>query len=162
METILLGLGLFHSTALADNIEKQKNRNQVIEFVKKNGVASFINNFAAPLFYPKKHQELEKAIHFIKQAGYKTSLKTLIAITKAMRDRENTCSVLANTSCPVLFIIGREDRIVPLETYTQQVFLPPQTSIHILKNVAHMGMLEAPGHTLAILLDFISQCRKYN
>jgi pimeloyl-ACP methyl ester carboxylesterase len=154
----LKGLGLFHSTALADSEEKRKVRNNVIEFVEKNGVVPYIENFVAPLFYAGRQQELAKEINFVKSIALKTPAKTLTEVVKAMRDRKARTNVLAKVECPVMFIIGREDTSVVFESYADQIILPWDTSVHIMSFTGHMGMFERPKETLAMTLSFVERC----
>jgi pimeloyl-ACP methyl ester carboxylesterase len=154
----LRGLGLFHSTALPDSDEKKKTRNNVVEFVEKNGVEVFIDSFVEPLFYNKRHDELRASIYQIKQIARKTPEKTVIEVTKAMRDRPDRTAVLTAADYPVLFVIGREDGAVPFESYMQQIALAPDTLVHILPETGHMGMYERKPETLAIVQYFAGYC----
>jgi pimeloyl-ACP methyl ester carboxylesterase len=156
----LQGLGLFHSTALADSDEKRKTRNNVIEFVEKNGVEPYINNFVEPLFYSGRKAEVQSAIDFVKNIALQTPQKTLIETVKAMRDRKNRTNVLAKVDCPVMFIIGREDTSVVFESYADQIVLPLDASIHIINRCGHMGMFEFPKETLAMMKHFVRRCWK--
>ncbi|MFX8852671.1 alpha/beta hydrolase, partial [Acinetobacter baumannii] len=58
---------------------------------------------------------------------------------------------------PVLFVIGTEDVAVPLQDILQQTYLPSCSYVHILKNIGHMGMLEATDEFNKHLLAFIKQ-----
>jgi pimeloyl-ACP methyl ester carboxylesterase len=156
----LQGLGLFHSTALADSDEKRKTRNNVIEFVEKNGVEPYINNFVEPLFYSGRKAEMQSSIGFVKNIALQTSSKALIETVKAMRDRKNRTNVLAKVDCPVMFIIGREDTSVVFESYADQIVLPLEASIHIINRCGHMGMFEFPKETLAMMKHFVRRCWK--
>jgi pimeloyl-ACP methyl ester carboxylesterase len=154
----LLGLGLFHSTALADSDEKKKTRNNVIEFVEKHGVEKFIESFVEPLFYSKRHTELQGSIYQVKQIASETPEMSVLEVTKAMRDRPERTAVLRNASYPVMFIIGREDGAVAFESYHQQVMLAPESFVHILPQTAHMGMYERKEETLNMIEFFTEYC----
>lgn len=152
----LAGLGLFHSNAFADTEEKKKSRNHVIQFVEKNGVTSFIENFVPPLFYEKHHKTLQKEMDFVKKMTLKTPQKSVIEVTKAMRDRKDQRHTLENLDCPILYIAGKQDTHVSMETYLAQVGLPKKTWVQFLDETAHMGMFERPEDTLKIVLSFLT------
>ncbi len=152
------GLGLIHSTALPDSEDKKKVRQNVIEFVEKNGVKPFIDNFVEPLFYHKRHDELQASIHYVQQIAFQTSLKTVVEVTKAMRDRPDRTQVLSQAKYPVLLAIGREDGAVPFETYIPQLTLAPDTLVHIWAETAHMGMYERPEEMRQLLHYFVDYC----
>ena len=46
----LTAFGLFNSSAFADGPEKKVNRNKLIDFIRKEGVAPFIKTFVPSLF----------------------------------------------------------------------------------------------------------------
>ena len=53
--------------------------------------------------------------------------------------------------------MGTEDAAVPMNDVLQQTALPDKSYIHILENVGHMSMLEAPEQLNRIMLAFINQ-----
>ena len=135
-------LALIHSSAFADSDEKKANRLKSIEFVKKNGALEFLKAVITDLFTetwavnnPEPVQtQIEKSSHFTDEA--------IIAYYQAMINRPDRTHVLKKFSKPMLFIIGERDKAVPFEQSMQQCYLPNQSHIHILRNSAHMGMLE--------------------
>lgn len=51
---------------------------------------------------------------------------------------------LEAAACPVLFILGTEDGLLPLEQAWKAAVKPATASVEVLSGVAHMGMFEAP------------------
>jgi pimeloyl-ACP methyl ester carboxylesterase len=150
---LFTGMVLFHSTALADTEEKKQSRDKVIEFVDKNGVEAFTSNSVLPLFADKGHA----AIPFVKTISAKAKATTLKGYTLAMRNRGDSQVVLRNFSRPILFIVGKEDPGIPVETVTSQAATLPHIEVEILDNVGHMGMFEAKSETLAMLRGFLAR-----
>ena len=72
-----------------------------------------------------------------------------------MINRPDRTAVLKNFGKPILFIIGEHDLAVPFQQSMQQCYLPGQAHIHILRNSAHMGMLEEADKVNRALLQFI-------
>ncbi|MBY0425744.1 MAG: alpha/beta hydrolase [Cytophagales bacterium] len=154
----LLGLGLFHSTVFADPEEKKLNRNKTIEFLKANGVPAFIEPFVPGLFYPKFRKNHADAIHKLIDIGLKTSASAIIATTEAMRDRKDRSEVIKSLNVPVLYIIGKNDNAVPLESSLLQIALPQTAHVLILDDTAHMGMFERKKETFQFLKGFVENC----
>lgn len=50
-------IGLFHSTAFADDGEKKEMRNRTITFLRKYGVEKFVTSFVPPLFFQKTEEQ---------------------------------------------------------------------------------------------------------
>jgi pimeloyl-ACP methyl ester carboxylesterase len=134
--------GLVHSSAFADSEEKKANRLKSIEFVKKNGAYEFLKAVIFDLFSetwaaanPETiERQVEKSKNFTDEA--------IIAYYQAMVNRPDRTHVLKNFPKPILFIIGEHDKAIPFEQSMQQCYLPNLSYIHILRNSAHMGMLE--------------------
>jgi pimeloyl-ACP methyl ester carboxylesterase len=145
------GLGLFHSTAMADTPEKKDSRTKVIQFINENGVLAFTSNFIQPLFADQNHP----AISVVREITTQSSAETVKGYTKAMRDRRDNRDVLTSFPGPVLIIGGDQDKGIPAETLHQQGLLNRKTSVHILPDTGHMGMFEKPEETLAMVRSFL-------
>jgi len=148
------GLGLFHSTALADTAEKKESRTKTVEFINKNGVLAFTSNFIQGLFADPNHT----AIASVKDITVKSAEETVIAYTLAMRDRPDRQQVLKSFEHPILLLGGEKDQGIPSESLRSQAQNCHLPDLHILPEVAHMGMFESPGETTEIVSRFIDRC----
>ncbi len=155
---MLLGIGLFHSSAFPDSEEKRQNRNKVIDYVERNGVEAFIRPFVPPLFFMRNRERCEKDIQKMIDIGLETPLETITHVTKAMRDREDRVPLLNTLSFPVLFIVGKEDGSVPLEYSLQQIQLPKRSVVYFFEETGHMGMFERKEETLKAVDAFVRYC----
>ena len=154
------GLGLFHSTAFADNEEKKQSRDKVAQYIQDKGVPAFTDNFVEPLFYAGNRQRLAGEIDKIKQQARLTSKEGAVSATMAMKERTDRTSVLKESKVPVLFIAGKKDTSIPLETSKEQFFFPSKSMIYILDHVGHMGMVEEKEECLTAVRAFIELCIK--
>ena len=155
---ILLGLGLLHSHPYRDSALKSKNRLKTIGFIQRHGIAPFAGHFVRNLFPPAFLVDHKQ---FVEELIHKTSMHhsdAVIAASHAMIERADRSHVLTNLACPTLFIVGRLDHAISAEDSLKQLSLPNVASVHILENVGHMGMFEAPVETLEIIVDFIDFC----
>ena len=153
----LSGLGLFHSTAYADDEEKKRNRTRSAIFVRQHGAGPFVKELYGKLFgadYHEKHQQ--DIVSITAQAISASGTEGIINACYAMRDREDTTSVLKKTGIPVLFIIGRQDQAVDPEKTLLLTNLPSHAETCILENAGHMGMFEAPGLCLEAISNWMS------
>ncbi|HSZ33683.1 MAG TPA: alpha/beta hydrolase [Puia sp.] len=135
-------LGLFHSSSYADSDEKKEARDKNIRFIQKHGSPLFIEQAIPGLFsdyFKSKYpEEIRKLIE--RYANFKED--SLVLYLNAMKNRPSTTSVLKSITKPVLFIMGEEDKAVPLKDALEQCHLPQISYIHILTQTAHMGMIE--------------------
>lgn len=151
------GFCLFHSTAYADTDERKLSRNKVIEFVSRNGVVPFIESFIPPLFYDHLNPHIPAVVALASQ----TKQETLIAYVEAMRDRPERVHVLEQFKNAVLFIAGEKDGGISPESVKKQSELNPQSILHILPEVAHMGMFEKERLTLELTRGFLLSQSRY-
>lgn len=148
------GFSLFHSTAKADTIEKKQNRDKVIAFVNKNGVAPFIETYVPGLFFNKENPAMRE----VYPIAYGTRQATLVAYAEAMRDRPSRRQVLDDFDKPVLIIAGEKDEIIPLDTLMDQAIQLRKGRLSILSDTGHMGMLESVNRSVEIVTQFVVAC----
>lgn len=153
---LLSGLVLFHSTALADTDEKKANRDKNQEFVRRHGLGKFMDSFIRPLFAPSNRDRLTEQQQLLETIGKATSKATIIGGLEAMKTRPDRTHVLKNAQFPVLFIGGKDDVAVPLDSLLPQLALPAQSHALLLRHVGHLGYLEEPELTRRAILNFAS------
>ena len=64
--------------------------------------------------------------------------------------------------CPVLFIVGKDDEVIPFDKSMEQTALPDIAHIHVLEGVGHMGMFEATKDTRKIIKQFVKFCSDFS
>lgn len=150
---LLTGLGLFHSSAYADDDAKKETRLKGIDFIKMNGPLAFLKTSIPGLFANEEKSRNEMEALLQKASAF--SGEALVQYYNAMIARPDRTGVLKKSKVPVLFIMGLHDKAVPFEHSLQQAHLPAISYINILKHSAHMGMLEEKGKALEALTYFL-------
>lgn len=149
----LIALGLFHSSAYADDAEKISIRKKGIAFIKKNGAAPFLESSIPNLFAdagnPLKQRLLLGAGDFSDHA--------LIHYYEAMISRPDSTRIIAGLAVPFLMIIGEKDKAVLFESALKQTNLANLSFIYILRKSGHMGMWEEKDKANKILAKFLDQ-----
>jgi pimeloyl-ACP methyl ester carboxylesterase len=135
-------LGLFHSSSYADSAEKKESREKNIRFIQKNGAALFVEQVIPGLFSDSFKAEHPEEIRKLIDRYANFSQDSLVLYLEAMKQRPVTTGVLKSITKPVLFIMGEEDKAVPIKDALEQCHLPRISYIHILTHTAHMGMIE--------------------
>lgn len=149
----LKGIGLFHSTAFADDEDKVGVRNKTVTFLKKFGTEPFVNSFLPQLFPEKKQEELKEIIDKLLQRARIISPQTVIAYTEAMRERSDRRNVLEDFAGKRFFIAGEFDSAIPIQNSRQHFNWV--TDYLELKETGHMGMFEKPNETLVYVDQFL-------
>jgi pimeloyl-ACP methyl ester carboxylesterase len=151
----LQGLGLFSSTAYADDEAKKQNRIEVAGKARKTTAADFVEGMLHNLFSEKYAAAHEHQIKYLKKYfGSVTTPEAIAQASLAMGKRTDTSDVLKNAKFPVLFIIGKHDKAVPPEKILPLTHLADQSVIQMI-DAGHMGMMEEPEKSQQVIREWI-------
>jgi len=148
----LTGFGLFHSSAYADDDAKLQTRKKAIDFIRSNGTDAFLKTTIPGLFYKPDNSE---DVNALIERGRSFKPEALIQYYEAMMARPDRTTILREAAVPVLFVMGEHDKAVPFKHSLEQSHLPGYSFIDILRNSAHMGMLEEAPKANKILANFL-------
>ncbi len=148
-------IGLLHSTAFEDDLEKKEMRNRILTFLKKHGAVKFVTSFVPQLFPEHRRIELAEAMEKAIEDGKRSSLEGLLAYTVAMRDRKDRMKVLQQFAGPKLLLAGTLDGSVKIESSRAQQ--GAYTHYTELEGVGHLGMVEEKEKTLAVVESFVKE-----
>lgn len=158
MGSRIQAIGLLHSTAYADDLEKKEMRNRTLTFLKKHGVSKFVTSFVPQLFPEHRRMELDDELARAIEDGKRSSLEGLIAYTIAMRDRVDRLAVLQQFAGPKLLMAGTVDGSVKIESSRAQQ--SAFTHYIELEGVGHLGMVEEKEKTLEVVQNFVREVLK--
>lgn len=145
---------LFQSTARADSAEKKKSRNQAIKLVKENH-KSFIRKAIPALFISSFRLQKRLQVNQLKKMALITSKQGIIAALEGMKIRPNREIILKFPPCPILFIAGKYDTVIPLKTIIEQCEHSSLVNYKIVPFAGHMAYLESPVVSFKILKQFL-------
>ncbi|HRI28854.1 MAG TPA: alpha/beta fold hydrolase [Chitinophagales bacterium] len=154
----LLGIMLFHSTAFADDETKRAGREAAINSIQQYGARPFLTHFFEALFTPRFALQQPDMVQAMKQRAAQLLPQTLTDVLQAMKQRPDYTHQLADFNFPVGFIAGAADTFVPWQKTLAECHLPKVSSLHILPDVGHAGMLEQPLQTLGMVKAFTDLC----
>jgi pimeloyl-ACP methyl ester carboxylesterase len=153
------GLGLFHSHPFADTDERRQARQRGIELVQSGRhdlyVAQLFPNLFSETFKKNNPHQVAQLIAW----GQQQSPEGIADALAAMRDRPDYRPVMARVACPFLLLLGKEDALIPPTDTLATAMLPRQSEAHLLPDVAHMGMYEAPADTWQVVWHFFKKCQ---
>ena len=150
------GLVMFHSTAKADTKQKKIDRDRAVKVVKRN--AKIFINEAVPNLFNTDFKPHKRGIEQIKKLGLSTSKQGIVAALEGMKIRLDREIIVKFAPYPVLYIIGEKDNILPFEELIDQSNLPDNGNKLLLKNVGHMGFIEAKKETYTAVKKFVASC----
>ncbi len=159
--SFLNGIGLFHSTAFADTEEKIANRKIAIDFISKNSKSPYLKTSVPNLFSQHSKTIFPQNPDQVVEMGMEYSDEALKLYQEAMLQRRDRSDFLKTTDLPVLLVQGKFDEAVPLASGLAQASMPATCHFHVLKQTAHMGMLEEKEQSTQVLKSYIDWVNKY-
>lgn len=153
---LIKALGLFHSTALADTEEKKEARRKSIKIMEQYGSEAFVRQALPAMFSPATRTAHPELVEDYIRMGAQCRQETLIAYYEAMIGRPDRTATLQQAGFPVLFIMGKDDTAVPLQSIWSQVVMPGISNIHVLEETGHLGMWEQTDVSNQVLHEFIT------
>jgi pimeloyl-ACP methyl ester carboxylesterase len=150
----LAGLGMLHSTALADAPERRETRTKAIQFVETHGKEPFLKAFVQGLFHAPEPLWLAT----LDKITAPTDVNAILALTRIMRDRPDRSAAVQRLQVPVMYITGEHDALVSPERSRQELADLKIALLHRIPEASHMGMYEAPEKVLAAILSLVGVC----
>lgn len=152
----LRAFGFFHSTAYADSEEKKNNRLKSIDFIRQHGAAPYIRQSTPNLFAAATREKRPELVEDMIRRYSAFPADSLIAYLQAMLARPERLALLENFPRPILFIIGEQDQVVPLDVALKQAHLPRIAEVRLLADAGHMGMLEDAENSSRMIQQFVN------
>lgn len=150
----LAGLGLFHSHPFEDTDDRKEARRRGIELLHSGKRDLYVAQLFPNLFETNYKVEHPEVLGKLIAHGQTQPTEGIVAALEAMIGRRNHTLTLAGLNCPALFLLGKEDTLVPLEDTLAVAASTPVSEVQVLSGVAHMGMFEAPERTREIVRNF--------
>lgn len=146
------GLCLMNSTALADSVEKQNNRDRAIDAVKQNHKV-FIRMAIANLFRPKNRIIFSKKINDVISDALKTPVQGIVAALEGMKVRKNRAFLLQTKTFKKMIVIGKKDPALNYMSLIEQI---KNTDTKIIEFPdGHMSHIENEAELLHEIMHFI-------
>lgn len=151
------GLVLFHSSPNADTPEKAANRQREIELVQagKKEMLSRVNPGRG--FAEANLRRCAEAIEDLAEQVMMTEEEAIVAVLKGMSQRRDRNEDMRKLGIPELMIFGLGDNYIPVAAAEAMALAQPQARVAWLAHSGHMGFVEQPEESLAILKDFLGE-----
>lgn len=148
-------LGLLHSTAKADSLEKKETRTKLIQFLENHEALQFLSGFAATLFCNPNSEQIKKSVARVAGMSEGVTGATLVAYTQAMKNRPDLTHILYNEDTPLFFAGKCDGAVAPADSQEQINAIKNNKNCYFEDQVAHMGMYECPKMVVRAINSFI-------
>jgi len=147
---------LSDTNCTADAPEAKEKRMKTIESIKENGVEKLANDLLPNLFAPESFITNSKEIVAVKEMIVNTSKESLYKSLHALANRKETCRKLAEIKVPVLILVGKEDKITPVEAAKAMHEKIDIALLSIIGGAGHLSNLENPEEFNSQLIKFLN------
>ncbi len=156
---MLDGIVLLSSTPNADTPEKAENRRREIALVRAGKKDALARVAPAAGFAPDNRRRMQDAVEDLEEQVFITEDEGIVALLGGMIERPDRNELLRRSSVPQLFVFGRHDGYIAVETAEALAASHPQARVVWLENSGHMGFLEEPEACALALLEFVESTR---
>lgn len=152
------GLTLVHSGPMADDDEKKKTRQKVIDFVQKGNKKEFLETMVPGLFAPEFVKAQQAKVNEQVTSAMDLGAEPLVNFYRAMMDRPLHTDVLETATFPVQWIIGAKDALMAPLKLISYAHTSAVNFTSYYTEVGHMSMIEDPERLQNDVADFLDYC----
>lgn len=156
-------LALLDTNPLAERAEVQARRALQIDRVRAGGLETVMRDDMMPQ-YLALSQNLapgggggQRILDLCLDMALALGPDAFVRQSLALRDRPDQTATLAAFGGPALVLMGRDDRLCPLDRHRLMHGLMPQSRLAIIPDAGHLPTLEQPDATAAELIRWLSQ-----
>ena len=154
---LLDGVVLLSSTPNPDTPEKAENRRREIALVRAGRKDALARVAPEAGFAEENRPRMKDAIEDLAEQVFVTEDEGIVALLNGMIARKDQNDMLRASKVPQLFILGRRDGYIPVETAERMAAAHPQARVAWLEHSGHMGFLEEPEATAQAILGFVRE-----
>jgi pimeloyl-ACP methyl ester carboxylesterase len=153
----LKGYVLLHSHPYADTEDIIENRLREIRIVKAGKQDAIYPVNIPKMFADTNLEKCSEDVNKLVAIASDHKAEGIIAVLKGMIQRKSRDDIMANSSIPLLYILGKMDNYIPYDKIVSNIVMPPTGRILTLENSGHMGFLEETNICIEAVSEFISQ-----
>ncbi len=147
-------LCLFSSTPNPDAPEKKEGRLREIELIKSGKLLLAAAHGIPNMYAPGNDKKFAEKIEETKEIAEIHEPDGIIGCLRGMMERPDRNEFLTSLNKPLLFIFGKQDRFITLETAQGLAAKYPQAKVVWLDNSGHNGFIEETAACSEGFLEF--------
>jgi pimeloyl-ACP methyl ester carboxylesterase len=154
----LIGISLCHSSVHPDDTSRSESRKKTISILEKGGKLPFLKKMVPALFSNTYNENNKDIVNQQYLEAINVNDQSLVAFYKAITHRPDFSMVAEKNSSVFQHIIGEKDSLANLTVELSQSSHSFVTFVNIMRNDAHMGMLENPALFNQYIIAFLKYC----
>lgn len=147
---------LCDTQCIADTAEGKVKRYEIINEIKKDGVANFNEGFIKKVFHKDSIANKTELVEQLRSVVFSNSQHIITQGLIVLAEHSETCSTLGAIKIPTLIICGREDQVTPLAQSEYMNENIKGSILHVIDNAGHVSNLEQPKEFNKYLDEFLT------
>lgn len=148
-------LALFDTLATPDTPQQRVRRAGYAELVRRGQFTQVIEERLPILFHPDRQAE-EQLLSVARAMAAETGPEAFLRQQRAIIDRPDSRATVASITCPVIVVIGHQDRITALTDAEAIAAGISGARLEVVENCGHMVPLEQPQRTSELLARWLA------
>lgn len=136
-------LALLDTGARADAPERKEQRLRRNELARREGAVAVQDELMSSLIHKDRLSD-QPLVEAIRQMAVDTGTDALIRQHAALMSRSDLRPSLPQIRCPTLVLVGRQDRLTPLELAQEIAAGIPGARLEIIEDCGHLSTMEQP------------------
>jgi pimeloyl-ACP methyl ester carboxylesterase len=153
------GLILINTRAESDSAAALQGRDNMISLVERDGASALADVMVPKLLGPSSMAAMPRVVEHVRTMICGTSTSGLIGALKAMREREDSTSLLSTIDVPTLVVGGRDDQLMPVGTARELAGRIPGAQFTLIPEAGHVTPLEQPIALSRVVGEFLESLR---
>lgn len=151
----LAGLILVDTRAEADSEEARKKRDATIADVGAHGTRGLATAMMANQLTEATRASERLLAEEVRTMMLRQPKATVAAALKAMRDRPDRRDLLPGLACPILVVVGDQDKVTPLDSAKTMLGASRKGELKVIEGAAHLSPMERPDDVNEAFLDWL-------
>jgi protocatechuate 4,5-dioxygenase alpha subunit len=157
----IAGLALLDTGIHTVREGEEANRQILVDLAFKEGMAALADRWLPPMVHEARVHD-SRLMEPLKAMVMRATPEQHHRQIRALLNRSDPRDLLPTIKCPVLVIVGRQDRWSPLAQHQEIAALIPNAELIVIEDSGHMSPVEQPDQVSHALLHWLRLDEKTN
>jgi 3-oxoadipate enol-lactonase len=148
---------LCNTKAAADTPEGKRGRDAMAAQAERDGPQGIAAELVPKLLARATRESQPAVVREVTTMIERQPVHGMIATLRALRDRSDSTSLLAQIQVPVLVVAGDDDQITPAEGMQEMAGAIPGAQFVLIRGAGHLSPLEQPAAVNRAVESFLTQ-----
>jgi pimeloyl-ACP methyl ester carboxylesterase len=135
---------------------ERAKRDEIVAFANDNGMQALSDHWLPGMVHPDRHGDAP-LMEALNAMVLRQTPQIHARQINALVHRPDAAAYLADITCPVLLIVGRQDAWSPVSQHEDMLALLPDARLVVIEDAGHFAPVERPEATATALVPFLTE-----